>query len=644
MLKSIAFSVFVAFMLSLSFVSAQQTPAIHHRFGGIVTSDLTEFYFRFSVMVDKSPQILTTVQFANKIAVSSAKSSTISSIQTEYYMLRNETYTASEIVDYEYRETIREYITIDEKNGTKEAIPDGCVALSERELSCFLTTPIYKDVTKTRAVYELFDVRNGLTPDIWYDFLVKTTKRAETGRTAIDVIPSVMGYDLPYAWWNSSFSGCRNITFNSYQIGANLTDFPAIVVLDNSAGAFAAAQADWDDVRFIDGACNMPGGELYFELENFTTKNATFFVQVNLTTPQNKKISVYYGSLNASTKSNPDAVWAGYSLVIHGNQTATGTTPDSSPNHAKATTMNMESSDVGRAGRIDGALNMDGFDEFVNVSDSTSLNFGDTMDFSWEAWAYPRGIAGNTIIIKQKDATHNEGYYMRFDATTNYARCGIDSTPFVDTADAVYHTNSWTYIVCAAKRDGNMSMFVNGVLIANSSITGVATVNNTNSLYIGIGRDVSTYPHIGLLDEVRIYKGTKSPAWINATYINGLNPMAFFVLGEPENESFPVVFIPPNVTYTWDLGTELPVISKYCSSDGFSLVTNRGRYAYTASGEPFSINQTDIQTCQYGCADAILTNFGYPGCKESNLLYAIIFIVVTIGVVILVRFISGRGG
>jgi len=643
MLKSLALSVFVAFLLSLSAVSAQ-TPVIHHRFGGIVSSDLTEFSFKFSVMVEKSPLIVTTADFANKITVSRAKSATISSINTEYYILKNETYTTSEISGYDRRRETVPYTPQKYENGTPDILPDGCFALDERNLECTRNIPIYRDVQKVRTVYERFDINNGLEPDIWYDFLVKTTKRAETGAIAIDVIPSIMGFDLPYAWWNSSFSGCRNITFNAYQIGENLTNFPAVVVLDNSAGAFATAQDDWDDIRFVDGACNMPGVELFYELENYTTKNATFFVQVNLTTPQNKKISVYYGSINSSSKSNTDAVWNGYSLVIHANQTATGNIFDSSPYHGKATTMSMEASDVGRAGRIDGAFNFDGSDEFVNVSDSTILNFGDTMDFSWEAWAYPRGNAGNTIIIKQKDAAPNEGYYMRFDATTNYVRCGVDSVPFVEIADSVNHTNSWTHIVCTAKRDGNMTLFVNGVYVTNASITGIATINNTNSLHIGISRDVSTYPFIGTIDEVRIRKGFNSPAWINATYINGLNPAAFFTLGEPENETFPPVYVPPNITYTWDLGAELPVITQYCAADGYSFVTVRGRYSYSATGELFSINQTDIQTCQYGCADSVLNNLGYAGCKESNLTYALIFIFVVIGVVLFVKFIVNGGG
>jgi len=133
------------------------------------------------------------------------------------------------------------------------------------------------------------------------------------------------------------------------------------------------------------------------------------------------------------------------------------------------------------------------------------------------------------------------------------------------------------------------------------------------------------------------------------SYLGWYNPLniSFGVAGFSPSYITPNITTPnitTNISYSWDLGAELPVITQYCAADGVSLVTTRGRYAYTASGEAFSINQNDIQTCQYGCADSILTNLGYPGCKESNLMYALIFIVVTIGVVILVGFVSGRGG
>jgi hypothetical protein len=636
----------LAGLLSHGIVSAQ-TETVLHKFGGVITSDLTDFTFRFSVMVPKTPSLTTAASFANKAVVSRAKSDVVSSLNTEYYTLKNETYTTIDVIGYDRKQVIVPYTPQKYENDTKEVFPDGCFAIDDRNLECTENIPIYRDALKVRSVWEKFDMNKGLEPDVWYTFEVRSKKKANTGANMIDIIPSVMGYDLPYAWWNTSWTECRNITFNPYKITANLTNFEAVVVLDNSAGAFSAAKSDYSDVRFIDGACNMAGDELFFELEKYSAINATYHIKVNLTTPTAKKISVYYGnSVTNVSKSNPNAVWNGYSLVLHLNQTGIGSVFDSSPYHSLATTVNMEGGDVGRDGPIDGAFNMDGADEFVNVSDSTNLNFGDNMDFSWEAWAYPRGISGNTIIIKQKDASHNEGYYMRFDSATNYVRCGIDSTPFVEIADAVYHTNTWTYIVCAAKRDGNMTLFVNGNFIANSSITGIAAVNNTNSLFIGIGRDVLTYPMIGLIDEIKIYKGIKSPAWINATYINVMSPSAFYTLGPSETEYVPPI-PPPNVTvsnisYTWDLGIELPIMQQYCSADGDSLITLRGRYAYSAIGELFFVNQTEVFTCPYGCSDNSLLTLGQTSaCRESNFTIGLITIVAVLLIVGIIK-VSGK--
>ena len=658
---TLALSVFVAFLLSLSFVSAQTTPeTIHTKFGGIVSSDLTEFVFRFSVMVDKTPEIMTTASFQNReVVAKSAKSNILETIKTEYYVIRNETYTTPEIVDYEKTETIREYLTIDEKNNTKEAVPSNCIILSDRELSCYTEMPIYKDVEKTRVVYELFDMANGLEPGVWYDFEVRTHKQASVGDFAIDIIPTVSGYDLPYAWYNTSWSTCRNITYNSYMVGGNLVNFPSVVILDNSTGAFAKARSDYGDIRFVDGGCNQAGGELFYELENYTAKNTTFHVSVNLTNTANKLISVYYGNSAAATKSNPDKVWINYALVIHNNQSATGKITDSSPNHIYAETKNMATSDLQRGGLIDGAVNMAyASNMYINVSDSGYLNFGTTTDFTYSAFIYPKYINANgiSIINKQRVPSHNEGYYSQIVYPTGYARCGLDVLTTVEVSDTSNHSYQWAYVVCVAYRSigssqEKLSMYVNGVYVANASIVSLGDLNNNNPLFLGEGRSSVDNPMDGLFDEARIRNGIESPEWINATYLSFIKPSAFYTFGAEDNETFPSVpnatanvTAPANITYVWDLGAELPVITQYCAADGYSFVTVRGRYSYSATGELYFVNQTDIQTCQYGCADSVLNNLGYAGCKESTLTYALIFIFVVIGVVLIVRFISGGGG
>lgn len=72
----------------------------------------------------------------------------------------------------------------------------------------------------------------------------------------------------------------------------------------------------------------------------------------------------------------------------------------------------------------------------------------------------------------------------------------------------------------------------------------------------------------------------------------------------------------------------IPTVSaattSYCSGNNLYLVTN---ITLDISADTFPIRNVEMINCHYGCSNTTLMNLGYPGCIESDLLVAIIFIV-----------------
>ena len=83
-----------------------------------------------------------------------------------------------------------------------------------------------------------------------------------------------------------------------------------VVILDNSTGNFSDVQPDWDDIRFVDTYCDNSGSEIPFEIENYTTENATIWVSVpSVSSTTDTVISVYYNNSGASNGENVTGVW-----------------------------------------------------------------------------------------------------------------------------------------------------------------------------------------------------------------------------------------------------------------------------------------------------------------------------------------------
>jgi hypothetical protein len=187
------------------------------------------------------------------------------------------------------------------------------------------------------------------------------------------------------------------------------------------------------------------------------------------------------------------------------------------------------------AGKIGKALQFDGINDWVTVTDATASPLDLTTGMTLEAWVNPSVSSGwETVLMKERGAA-GEGLL----AYALYSRDGapraggtanpsayIRTNPVLTTTDravrgtAAIPLNAWTHL--AATYDGaNMRYYVNGVLVGTTAGTGSINVANgalriggNNSAPAGQGEWFQ-----GLIDEVRVYNRALSAAEI-ATDMN----------------------------------------------------------------------------------------------------------------------------
>lgn len=168
------------------------------------------------------------------------------------------------------------------------------------------------------------------------------------------------------------------------------------------------------------------------------------------------------------------------------------------------------------SGKLNGAYDFDGNDDWINIGNKASLNFDGTTPFSISAWVKREGTgAAHTIIAKNDGlkgwyfwfrAGNQLAFYIRVDATTNHLQVRTSQT-FTD-------ATKWIHVV--ATYDGSQSasgtkIYIDGVNVSlftegDDLSTSIA---NTGSARIGTISD-GTSDYIGLIDELAVWNRTLS--------------------------------------------------------------------------------------------------------------------------------------
>lgn len=179
------------------------------------------------------------------------------------------------------------------------------------------------------------------------------------------------------AWYDPNWLHRKKITIDYTKVQGGQVGFPVLVNLASDSDLASKAQTTGNDILFTssDGTTKIP-----HEIEKYigTTGELWAWVKADLSSSANTVLYMYYDNIGAGNQQNKPGTWdSSFKMVQHLSETS-GTHADSTSNSNTGTANGGMSQGV--AGKIAGADNFDGTDDYISVPDSASLNFGTGSD------------------------------------------------------------------------------------------------------------------------------------------------------------------------------------------------------------------------------------------------------------------------
>lgn len=347
----------------------------------------------------------------------------------------------------------------------------------------------------------------------------------------------------PANWWNSGWNRRKEITIEGV---GTLSNFPAYLNITYDSDM----QADYDDLRFINGSCGSgQTAEMAYEIENSTATNAHIWINTSLI-DNNITICMYYGNPSATNGENVNAVWDNNYVMVHHLQETdidggAGDIKDSTANGNDGTTDGSMNSADQVAGKIDGSFDFDESDDYTDHGDINALDGLTGLTVSgWVKWeGTVSNMGGSKSIIRKQTTGDVPGVFA--------LGGGWDTAP-QNLAGFYVYDGSWIYSGDGTTNiaDGNLH-YVAGVYDNVNVIIYVdgknetkaphstALASDTDKVYIGGYDNVAKNNPLelwnGVLDEIRASNTARSTAWINQTYQMTNNPSAFVTFGNEED-------------------------------------------------------------------------------------------------------------
>jgi len=337
-------------------------------------------------------------------------------------------------------------------------------------------------------------------------------------------------------WWNTDWQYRMKLTIDDTKVGSNLSGFPVLIVLTSSNFDFADAQANGEDIRFVDSDDLTL---LNHETEEWDNSGEEAWIWVRIPTvssTSDTEFYMYYGNPGASDGQNPSAVWdSNFKMVQHLQETS-GTLYDSTSNGNDGTNYGAA---YDGSGRINGCYTFTNADR-IQIAHDSSLDI--TQSITLEAFVYLNDKTDGKIIAK--DDTGGGGCYCLHQEGSDL-RLALDLGGWVPLGYSTYNTGEWIYLVGTYDRT-MMRLYLNGGEKATQSRTQAIASRNIN-LALGNRADDggTSYDLHGLVDEVRISNIARSAAWIYAQYLSMTDD--FITYGSPnQRPATPTLVSPPD--------------------------------------------------------------------------------------------------
>ncbi|MCL5029514.1 MAG: T9SS type A sorting domain-containing protein, partial [Bacteroidetes bacterium] len=174
------------------------------------------------------------------------------------------------------------------------------------------------------------------------------------------------------------------------------------------------------------------------------------------------------------------------------------------------------------AGKVLGALQFDGVDDYVEVADHPELNFG-TGDFSFDAWIKTSENIGVKQLVSKRSST---GYGVFLNSGNLSLTLSAPSIAAMSWSPSVFVADgNWHHIAVTVSRTNKQGIvfYLDGVATPYGDPTPYQG-SLTNSASLLIGAQQLPHPSFnfkGILDEIELFKRVLTPAEVLAIYNAG---------------------------------------------------------------------------------------------------------------------------
>jgi biopolymer transport protein ExbB len=316
----------------------------------------------------------------------------------------------------------------------------------------------------------------------------------------------------------------RKLTFSGNIATSNLDDFPVLVVLDNTNFDFSHAQANGEDIRFIDSAtCPYSGTPLKHEIECWdnVTQQARVWVKVPRIDASSVTdfIYMYYGNPAVADGQDPPNVWnAGYVMVQHMNDDPNTSTITGSTSLGVVGNKKGANEPVQAAGKLCYGQFFDGVNDYITCPKFTLP--AATIECIFRVSV----MAGAKYLLAQDRVGTNCGDFMlsvnqiaanKVVASFDRRICVENNQINIIPADTI-SAGVW-YHVAATMDASATELFVAGVSKgANGRFPYLG--NSVAPFDIGGYSSLPTaVPFSGDIDEIRVSNTVRSSDWVMAT-------------------------------------------------------------------------------------------------------------------------------
>ena len=326
-------------------------------------------------------------------------------------------------------------------------------------------------------------------------------------------------------------SNTPTITIDSTKVIEDLTNYPLLVSITDT-DLRDNARADGWDIWFADSDSVT---KLDHEIESYDSGTGTLVAWVripNLSSSADKVIYLNYGNPSSPDQSNPPGVWdSTYAGVWHLNEDPSGTAPqsvDSTSNSNDGTSNGTMTSGDLVTGKIAGALDFDGTDDWVQAPHTASVNLTGT-GLTLSGWVSSLGQTADVGILLKSTSGYQIHLGIESGETGNF-RVNTPDAGYtrLDTTSTVPTNGTWTYLT--GTYDGTTArIYFNGSEQATDPRTGNIDAT-TEPVLIGRRAIGDARFMNGDIDEVRMSSVARSAGWIQTEYNNQSSPSTFLTL------------------------------------------------------------------------------------------------------------------